>query len=432
MFEFKLPDLGEGIHEGELLKWYVKERDAIRENDPLCDMETDKAAVTIPSPRTGTIHQLGARPGDTVAVGAVLVVIDDSSREITPDDTGQSVIRSHQQDSTPDLDHEKIAVIPGRRVAASPAVRRTAREMGIDIAMVMGTGPGGRITREDLKQYQATGKSDEQPASSPPNGESEVPKKDTAPSETKIPFLETASLPDFSRQGPVEIVPIRSLRKKVAVKTTSSAILVPHVAHMDEIDVTKLEKLRRQYNQNGNPIGHLTTMTFVIKAIASLLKKYPSFNASLDSERMEIILKKYYHIGFAADTPRGLMVPVIRNVDGLSLDSLGFRIRYLAGKALENKVTADELTGGTFSVTNVGTIGGTGVLPIINTPETAILGMGRVAKKPVVIGDAVAIRQILPVTLGFDHRVADGAQAARFVRDLKTVLEDPVKFLIRM
>lgn len=425
MFEFRLPDLGEGIHEGELLKWYVKEKDAVREDDPLCDMETDKAAVTIPSPRTGTIHRLGARPGDTISVGDVLVIIDDGSgKAVTRDDNGTVETRSDPRKST--------TATPGQRVAAAPVVRRIARELGIDIHHVIGTGPGGRITREDLDQVQ-TGRQPTEPLTSSPLEDPKERIQEIQSIKTSgIPFVKMAAFPDFSSQGPVEIQPVRSLRKKVAVKTTTSAILVPHVAHMDEIDITELDKLRRQYNRDGKPIGHLTMMTFVIKAAATLLKKYPAFNASLDSEHMEIIFKKYYHIGFAADTPRGLMVPVIRDVDTLSLDSLGFRIQYLAGKAREGKATAAELTNGTFSVTNVGTIGGTGVLPIINYPETAILGMARVAKKPVVIDDAVAIRKILPVTLCFDHRVADGVQAAQFVRDLKTMLEDPVTFLIRM
>lgn len=453
MYEFKLPDLGEGIHEGELLSWHVAEGEPIREDDPLCDMETDKAAVTIPSPRTGTVHQLGAQPGDIVSVGSVLVVIDDGSKAAESEEGGlqsepAAAAESADMETVTGPGPEKTAAAPHYRAVAAPATRRLAREMGIDINRVPGTGPGGRVTREDLERYgtddtplppekpgetTASGKAAAAASdASPTQSSAAVPAAASAASAPGIPFLEVSALPDFSAQGPVEILPVRSLRKKVASKTTSSAILVPHVAHMDEVDVTELEALRRRYNRDREPAGRLTLLAFVIKAVASLLKKYSAFNASLDSGRMEIVLKKFYHIGFAADTPRGLMVPVVRDADDQSLEALGFRIRHLAEKAREDKVTVEDLTGGTFSVTNVGAIGGTGVLPIINYPETAILGMGRVAKKPVVVDDAVVVRQILPVTLCFDHRVADGAQAARFVRDLKEMLENPMTFMMRI
>ncbi len=257
-----------------------------------------------------------------------------------------------------------------------------------------------------------------------------------------IPFLEMGPLPDFAAQGPVERHPIRSLRKKTAIKTVSAALLMPHVAHMDEIDVTKVEEIRYTHNRKQGDKGKLTLLSFVIKALPSLLKSYPEFNASVDTDLMEIVFKRYYNIGFAADTPRGLVVPVIKDADRQSLMGLAYRIGHLAEKGKEGSITMAEMTGGTFTVTNVGAIGGTHVLPIINTPESAILGMGRVEKKPVVKEggakedrtgtDAVVIRKILPVTLCFDHRVADGAKAARFVRGLKEMLEDPLIFMTRI
>ncbi len=457
MYTFKLPDLGEGIQEGELLAWHVKEGGAVKEDDPLCDMETDKAAVTIPSPKTGTVHRLRARVGDMVQVGQTLAEIETAEEADQPRaESGRDTDRSLSPDQPADDDqsggtgskpadpdrHDKQAGTgrkgPGdtgtaTRAIAAPAVRRLAREMDIDINQVSGTGPGGRVTAEDLAGYDK-----------PADTDSETPStQDDAVQVSGIPFLVSEPLPDFAAQGPVDTVPIRSLRRKTAARTVTSSILVPHVAHMDDIDVTEMEALRRTFNDlpeprlsfdpaseedSSTPAG-LTLLAFVIKAVSHLLKSYPAFNASVDTDRMQIIHKKFYHIGFAADTPRGLVVPVIRDADRLSPAALGYRIRHLARAAREGEIAREDLTGGTFSVTNVGAIGGTHVLPVINHPETAILGMGRMEKKPVVKNDEIVIRRMLPVTLCFDHRVADGAQAARFMKDLKSMLEDPVVFL---
>ncbi|MEE4364282.1 MAG: dihydrolipoamide acetyltransferase family protein [Desulfotignum sp.] len=470
MYEFKLPDLGEGIQEGELLVWHVQEKDRIKEDDPLCDMETDKAAVTIPSPKTGVVYSLGAQPGDMVQVGQVLVTIeteestetstskDDAPSSRVPDKEGRNQKGRNKKENNQDSQDVKAADTSAdnqgsqARAIAAPAVRRLAREMDIDINEVPATGPGGRVTADDLLKYdthgtdagagtKGTAKKPEKTAESVesrPAASDAGTKNDMVPA-SGIPFLTLTPLPDFAAQGPVEKIPMRSVRKKTAARTVTSSILVPHVAHMEEADVTELETLRRAYNDKTDGphaiddtkehSGHLTLMAFVIKAVAALLKKYPAFNASVDTDSMQIIHKKFFHIGFAADTPRGLLVPVIQDADQHSLAALGMRIRHLAQQAKKGEIQVENLTGGTFSVTNVGAIGGTHVLPIINYPESAILGMGRVAKKPVVKDDAVQIRQMLPLTLCFDHRVADGAQAARFVRDLVEMLEDPMVFM---
>ncbi len=244
-----------------------------------------------------------------------------------------------------------------------------------------------------------------------------------------IPFFEVSPLPDFESHGPVEREPIRSLRKKTAVKTTSSMIQIPHVAHMDECDVTKLEDLRKTYNEKNDSKNKLTLLGFMIRAVASLLQKYPAFNSSVDFKNMEIVYKHFYHVGFAADTPKGLMVPVIKNADKKDVIHIAKEVQELAQKGRDGSISLPELSNGTFTITNVGVIGGTGVVPIINIPESAILGMGRVSKKPVVRDDKIVIRKILPITLCFDHRVADGAQAAHFVTQLKQMLEDPFIFM---
>ncbi len=422
MFEFKLPDLGEGIHEGELLKWYVKEGDSINEDDPLCEMETDKATVMIPSPRTGTVLKLNGKPGDTILVNQVMAVIEENP-SIKLEKTIDSKV----------LDNKTT-----KRVAAAPATRRLAREMEIDITTVKGTGSAGKVTPDDVRLAG-------EKTSSPDNKiDNKIDSKDVAildpdtqvpikmDANAGIPFLEISALPDYASTGPVEKIPMRSLRKKVAIKTTTSMILVPHVAHMDECDVTELETLRKTLNLKNKDAPKITLLSFVVKAMASLLKQYPEFNASVDPHKMEIIHKKYYHIGFAADTPKGLIVPVIEHGDQKSVSKIAKEIASLAGKGQNGTITAKELSGSTFTITNVGAIGGTGVIPIINYPECAILGMGRVVPKPIVKDDEIVIRTILPVTLCFDHRVADGVRAAYLIRDLKQMLENPMIFLTKV
>lgn len=420
MFEFKLPDLGEGIHEGELIKWHVNEGDHIREDQPLCDVETDKATVTIPSPKTGKIIRLQANPGDTVVVGSVMV-------QFEAVDTVETEMNNEQP--AQDTDRKEVR----KKVIAAPATRRLAREKGIDINQVQGSGPGGKVLKEDLEQFAGHPQEPVTIDSKRDHTAQRIHSGKKQLSNTPvsgIPFFEFEKLPDFDSQGPVDREPIRSLRKKTAVKTTTSMIMIPHVAHMEEIDVTELESLRKKFNEKKDLDFKLTLLAFVIKAATSLLKKYPSFNTSLDVENMEIVYKHFYHIGFAADTSKGLMVPVIQDADRHSVSGVAQKIRELAQKGREGSITVSELQNGTFTVTNVGAIGGTGMVPTINYPESAILGMGRVDKKPVVKDDEIVIRKMLPVTLSFDHRIADGAQAARFITELKQMLEDPVDFMV--
>jgi pyruvate dehydrogenase E2 component (dihydrolipoamide acetyltransferase) len=446
MFEFKLPDLGEGIHEGELLQWHVAEGDHVNEDDPLCEVETDKAAVTIPSPRSGTIAALKGAPGDIVTVGDVFILIDDGSEKQVGDATEGPPAPAEEKispEAASPADKDAKAFLPSRVIAA-PATRRLAREMGVDIRQVQGTGPGGRVTPEDLEAFDGQN-IEEQGIDGPEHPR--VPEEGTGlgqPLETVsgrslnaqgVPFLEVPWAP-VADGGPVEREPIRSLRRKVAVKTTTSNILIPHVAHMDDIDVTQIEALRQDYNARNPDQAKLTLLAFVVKAVAAGLKPYPMFNASIDLAANEVVYKKYYNIGFAADTPRGLMVPVIQDADRQSLSGMADRIRHLADKARKGEIQVSELTHGTFTVTNVGAVGGTHVFPVINAPETAILGLGRVKKKPKVMSqkgrDEIRIRSVLPVTLCFDHRVADGAQAAAFVRDLKAVLESRLNFMVQV
>ncbi len=442
MFEFKLPDLGEGIAEGEILKWYVEEGGPIVEDEPLMDVETDKAAVTIPSPKGGKISALKGKVGDIINVGDVVVVIDDGTGTAAAVEEAAAEETFAAPDApTPVPVPETVvpAAMPGvrRPVPAAPATRRLARELKIDINLVSPTGPGGRVVPEDLHRFADHG------AGAPAAETAEhLPAKqvhdDTAFAEfaahasATIPFLEIEPMPDFSSDGPVEVEPLRSIRRKVARKMVTSMSLVPHVAHMDDADVTALDKfrIREKERRTGGAGGKLTLLAFVIKAITAGLKAAPAFNASLDPFREEIIYKKFYNIGFAADTGRGLVVPVVKGTNNKSIIQIADDIYEKATLAREGKLPPEDMRGGTFTITNVGPLGGTALLPTINYPEVAILGMGKVQEKPVVRNGEIVIRKILPLTLAFDHRIADGADAARFVAELVRQLSDPNLLLL--
>lgn len=485
MYEFKLPDLGEGIHEGEILKWHVAVGQAVREDAPLVDIETDKAAVTIPSPRAGTLASRTGEIGDTVHVGQVITVIDDGAGAgaaavapaadaapapaPTPAPTAAPPAATPAKGkAAPAPARDKAAAAkpapaapaaagPRRPVPAAPATRRLARELGVDIDLVPPTGPGGRVTPEDVQAFAAGGRGAAPAAPEARAGIADVPgappagaaataagAPGAAPAEERaeaefaahaasaIPFLDIEPMPDFAHWGPVEREPLRSIRRKVARKMVTSMVLVPHVAHMDEADVTLLEDFRQRERarRDGQPGGKLTLLSFVVKAVTAGLRATPAFNASLDPFREEIVYKRYYNIGVAADTGKGLVVPVIKETDRKSIIQIATAIEELSAKAREGRLEVEDMRGGTFTITNVGPLGGTALIPTINYPEVAILGMGRVQEKPVVRDGQIVIRKMLPLTLAFDHRIADGADAARFVSEMVRQLSDPNLLLL--
>jgi pyruvate dehydrogenase E2 component (dihydrolipoamide acetyltransferase) len=431
VFEFRLPDLGEGIHEGEIIKWHVQVGDLVQADDPLVDVETDKAAVTIPSPVGGKVVRLGGNVGDTVTVGEVIAAIDDAATE------------AREAPGAAAPEPPVAEAVPGRPadrpVPAAPATRRLARELGVELKSVRPTGPGGRVTPEDVRRF-AEGKqapvippkpARPAPPPGPPGGErTEI--EAGARLAAAIPYLDLAPLPDFARWGPVDRQPLRSIRRKVAYKMVTSKILVPHVAHMDEADVTLLEEFRQRENERRReqPGPHLTLLAFVIKAVTAGLRATPAFNASLDPFKDEVVYKRYYNIGIAVDTGKGLVVPVIRDTDRQSIVAISGAVENLAQRARDGTIEVSELQGGTFTITNVGPIGGTALIPAVNYPEVAILGMGRVQEKPLVREGQIVIRKVLPLTLSFDHRVADGADAARFVTEMVRELSDPNLLLL--
>jgi len=437
VFEFKLPDLGEGIHEGELLKWHVEVGATIAEDDPLVDVETDKAAVTIPSPRGGKIVSLTGSPGDTLNVGSVIATIDDGSGGVATAATTKvgkadespieavAVAASVAASVTAPVSEVAATSRRAGPVPAAPATRRLARELGLELALVPGTGPAGRVTKEDVQAFAAGGG-----AAVAVEEEALAPAVSSAPSQ--IPYFELEAMPDFSTQGPVETEAVRSIRRKVAKKMVTSMVVVPHVAHMDDADVTELEAFRREERERrkDHPGGRLSLLPFVVKAATECLREYPMFNASLDPVRELIVYKKFYNVGFAADTSRGLVVPVVRDVDQKSILDISADIIDLATRARDGSIEAADMRGGTFTITNVGPLGGTRLIPTINYPEVAILGMGKARQQAVVRGGEIVIRMILPLTLAFDHRVADGANAARFVNALVERLSNPLSWLV--
>lgn len=460
MYEFKLPDLGEGIHEGELLKWHVSIGDTIREDDPLVDVETDKAAVTIPSPRGGKVAALNGAVGDTLTVGSVIAVIDDGSGGAaatapapaaaapapTPKPAPKAAPAQAPPKTTPEPAAPKAAPEPAAAgseefaasgpVAAAPAVRRMAREMGIEIRRVRGSGPAGRVVAEDLRRYAAA-MAGGAAGAGVPAAEEETPvyeeRSAAAPgSPVGIPFFELEPLPDFSVFGPTEREPLRSIRRKVARRMVTSMVMVPHVALLDEADVTELDAFRRRESERraGQPGAKLSLLSFVVKSVAKGLEQFPMFNASIDPFKEEIVYKRYYSVGIATDTPKGLIVPVVKNADRKSIQEIATEIEQLALRARAGAIDVADLRGGTFSITNVGPIGGKGLIPTINYPEAAILGMGRAEARPVVRDGEIVVRTILPLTLTFDHRIADGADAARFMAAVIRRLSEPLGWLL--
>lgn len=435
---FNLPDLGEGIHEGEIVSVLVAVGDAVVEDQPILVVETDKATVEIPSPHTGTVSEIRVEPGELVHVDQVLMVFTIEGGEEPPE--AQPV--SEQPAIAPETSAVSAAVpaalaAPTGPVPASPATRRLARELRVDLRAVAATGPAGLVTAEDVRKHAAGTPGRQTLAAEPRAAAAKPVEPPAAPVITPVrpSAVGAPSLPDFGQWGPVERVPLRSVRRATAKQMALAWSQIPHVSHQEEADITALERFRQKHKAAVEAAGgNLSLTVFALKALVSALKSHPRFNASLDPETEEIVLKRYYHIGVAVDTERGLVVPVIRDVDRKSVQHLAVELQQLAGRVRNGKVDIDSLRGGTFTLTNIGPLGGTGFTPLINYPEVAILGMGQARLRPTVRGTLdhyrVQPRLILPLVLAFDHRVLDGADAARFANHFIACLEDPEKLLL--
>lgn len=437
--EFKLPDLGEGIHEAQVVNVMIQEGDTVTEDQEVMEVETDKAAVELPVPFSGTVTKLHVKTGDTITVGQVLLSVDDgtATSESESDSGALSGDAPPEPPAAPPPTEEDVPEYGPGPVPAAPAVRRLARELGIDLRRVRGTGPGGRIVREDVDRHRLA-ESAGPSVSAQPSGVAE-PEPAPAPSAPAAPAAgdapQTAArqepLPDFSQWGPVRREKIPQIRKTIARQMARAWAQIPHVTHGDEVDVTDLEVFRREQGKVFAKQGAKLSLTaFILKATAGVLKDFPQFNATFDEAASEIIYKDYVHLGVAVDTPRGLMVPVLRDVDRKGLVAISKELKEIADRAREFKIDVSEFRGGTFTVTNVGALGGTFSTPMINYPEVAVLGMGKLHEKPVVRDGEIVVRKILPLFVSFDHRVIDGADGARFVQAIAMFLENPLNLLL--
>jgi pyruvate dehydrogenase E2 component (dihydrolipoamide acetyltransferase) len=426
--EFKLPDLGEGIHEGEVLAVRVSVGQAVKEGDIILEVETDKAAVEIPSPYTGAVLEILVKPGDTVKVGQVLMTFSAPGEKPAAAPEPSAAVPKAATVPEPAA---AASQAPGPRqgpVPASPATRRLARELRVDLARVSPSGAAGLVTADDVRAFAARGKAMEAPAVARPQPAAESP----APTPDRTP-----ELPDFSKWGPVERVPFRSIRRATAKQMSLSWSQIPHVNSQDYVDVSRLEVFRRKHKKDIEALGgRLTFTVFALKAVATALKAHPRINASLDTAAGEIVLKKHYHIGVAVNTEEGLVVPVVRNVDNKSIKELAVELHALVQRAHSRKISLEEFQGGTFTITNAGALGGWTFAPIINHPQVAILGLGQGRLQPAVVrgekGLAIAARLIMPVVLCIDHRVLDGADAVNFLKIFKQIMEDPDELLMSL
>lgn len=492
--EFKLPDPGEGIHEAEIVAVNVSQGDRIQEGDPVLVVETDKAEVDVPAPSDGVVEDVRVSAGDQVEVGDVVLTYStgeapegDEEKEQVGDERGdekptdgkpeenceepeqdteeadeEAEPKAEEQPAEPDAEEEERTAEretkdeeeqrteePGEEdepepeaekepepetpVPAAPSTRRLARELDVDLREVEPSGRDGRVLDEDVER--AAGAAEEEREEKPKPKPKEVPPEKRASGKRLSP--RTPELPEFEQWGPVERIPLRSVRRATAQRMMLAWSQIPHVTHEDIADVTELERFRREHGAEVEEKGGKLTLTvLVMKAVVGVLKEFPRFNASLDPEAGEIVLKRSYHLGVAVSTDRGLLVPVVRDVDRKTVTELAAELVRLADAARDGDIDLEEMRGGTFTVTNPGPIGGTGFTPIINFPQVAILGMARARFEQVVEGDLddprPEVRLCLPLCLAFDHRVNDGADAARFVAALVRSLSDPQSLVLRL
>ncbi len=430
---FNLPDLGEGIHEAEVITIHVNPGQEVKEGDIILEVETDKAAVEIPSPFTGRVVEISVTPGDIVHVGDAMITFSSDEYASSPP---EKMTRVDPKQNGDEEGFELTSQKQEKIVPASPATRRLARELGVDLHLVTPTGSGSVVTADDVRQFSIK----TIPATSPPvSNDTLTTVLDTSSiNEPCIPKKEPPPLPDFSQWGEVEREPLRSIRRATATHMSRSWSQIPHVTTQDSVDISKLESFRNKHKAEiAEAGGKLTLTVFALKAAATALKRYPYFNSSLDENAQEIITKNYFHLGIATDTERGLFVPVIKDVDRKSIKEIAIELNKSVEQCRAGKIQRENMSGGTFTITNAGATGGEFFTAIINHPQVAILGMGQARMKPTVVTEddgkyQITPRLIMPLVLTFDHRVVDGADAIRFLRVIIDALEDPEELLITM
>jgi pyruvate dehydrogenase E2 component (dihydrolipoamide acetyltransferase) len=432
-FQFKLPDIGEGIHEGEIVKWFVKAGDKVQEDDVLCEVQNDKAVVEIPSPVAGTVEEVLVGEGTVATVGQVLITFDAPGYEnlkFKGDDHAEEAPKQEEQAPVAEASttnngvaETQASVDPNRRVVAMPSVRKYAREKGVNITLVAGSGKNGRVLKEDIEAFL--------------NGGAAPAAVETAPTATEVATeaaqetAKPAPTPIPQGQYPETREKMSGIRKAIAKAMVNSKHTAPHVTLMDEIDVAKLVAHRKKYKDVAANKGiKLTFLPYVVKALTSALREFPALNTSIDDATSEIIHKHYYNIGIAADTEKGLLVPVVKDADRKSLFAISNDINELAGKARDGKLAPDEMKGASCTITNIGSAGGQWFTPVINHPEVAILGIGRIAEKAIVVNGEIVAAPVLALSLSFDHRMIDGATAQHALNHIKRLLNDPELLLM--
>jgi pyruvate dehydrogenase E2 component (dihydrolipoamide acetyltransferase) len=434
-FQFKLPDIGEGIHEGEIVKWFVKPGDKVQEDDVLCEVQNDKAVVEIPSPVAGTVEEVLVGEGTVATVGQVLITFDapgyenlkfkgDDHDEEAPKEAAAPEQAPSAEASTTNngIADTQPAVDPNRRVIAMPSVRKHAREKGVNIALVSGSGKNGRVLKEDIEAFLNGGAAPVAVETTPTAEVTTEAVQETA---------KVAATPIPQGEYPETREKMSGIRKAIAKAMVNSKHTAPHVTLMDEIDVAKLVAHRKKYKEVAANKGiKLTFLPYVVKALTSALREFPALNTSIDDATSEIVHKHYYNIGIAADTEKGLLVPVVKDADRKSIFTISNDINELAGKARDGKLAPDEMKGASCTITNIGSAGGQWFTPVINHPEVAILGIGRIAEKAIVVNGEIVAAPVLALSLSFDHRMIDGATAQHALNHIKRLLNDPELLLM--
>lgn len=434
-FQFRLPDIGEGIHEGEIVKWFVKPGDKVQEDDVLCEVQNDKAVVEIPSPVEGTVTEVLVNEGTVATVGEVLITFDapgyedlkfkGDEEEVEEEAKGVPEAANKKQDTPAPEQKEGTQEVmkevgtepvdPNRRIIAMPSVRKYARDKGVDIGQIAGSGNNGRILKEDIDSLL--------------KGGNVVSKVAPVEEETSLSAIQHQAVPQGQYLETRE--KMSGIRKAIAKAMVNSKHTAPHVTLMDDVEVSKLVANRKKYKEIAANKGiKLTFLPYVVKALTSALKEYPMLNTSLDEETSEIIQKHYYNIGVAADTDKGLLVPVVKDADRKSIFTISQEINELASKARDGKLAPNEMKGASCTITNIGSAGGQWFTPVINLPEVAILGIGRIAEKPVVKDGEIVAAPVLALSLSFDHRLIDGAVAQNALNHIKRLLNDPELLLM--
>jgi pyruvate dehydrogenase E2 component (dihydrolipoamide acetyltransferase) len=435
-YTFKFPDVGEGIHEGRIVEWLVAEGDTVVEDQPLVKVETDKAVVELPSPEAGTVLRLHAAADAVIEVGDPLVTIGDPS-EAAPAASNAGATAPAPKPEVPEAPADPATPKPSPkgRPLATPRTRALARKLGVDLGGLTGTGSGGRITDEDVASAKAAATAAAEAAAGAGEAPAAAPAPVSAapaapPAPPAVPRGEVVA----TREGEVERVPITHLRKVISESMRRSRQVSAHVTHVDEADVTDL--LAHHSSVKGaieEADGvKFSLLPFFVKALVTVLKQYPMFNATVDEEAGEILLKRFYNIGIAVDTPEGLIVPVIKDADRKDMVALAAEVADLAARARSRELTLDELRGGTCTITNIGPLGGIFATPIINQPELAIVGLHVIKDRPVVVDGEIVVRKMMYMSVSFDHRWIDGADAARFMTDLVRLVSTPGLLMVRL